>query len=298
MGVLVKTNIEKLELPVVKWNKKELLENVYEVMDLHNTYKVKYRNEYLLSCILDEIEWTDKEKEALVIKSYKDALSFVDCEIIIIPNQLKETGLEVSKKQLAKVRKLNKEINKHKISVKKDYVIELDTFENDVKDIMALIKNCEVGIDEQVKVFEIKQKEERTNEIAAMESYIAIQDYVFFDESWLLKKWTNEKLELEFIALDETIKSQINTIKMMCTSHNINSDKYVELLKSKQLEEVLERIVQASITIAEVKEEKVVEVKIDQNESQVTITRKLTGTISSLKLLKAYAEKLGIEWGE
>jgi len=242
----------------------------------------------IINTIPATIKW-DKEvaiKEANEIMAKYEGVEFT------------EEQLPIAKKEVATLRKVSKEINAQALKIDKELTASVKEFRTEVKEVKAIVDNGINFINEQVQVFEARIQADRKMDIMAFPEYIAIKDYGEFMESWLLKKWTDEMLVAEFEALDEVNKSHINTIKMMCTSHNIDSSKYVELLKTQSLETVLERVTEASVIIAEVKKEEPIVVEVDKDERVVTITRQLTGTISSIKILKAYALQLGIEWVE
>ena len=242
----------------------------------------------IINTIPATIKW-DKEtalKEAKEIMAKYDGVEFTESQL---PN---------AKKELATLRKVSKEINSQALAIDKELSIEIKEFRSDVKEVKAIVDKGVSFIDEQVKTFEQKQKDERKVEIMTLDLYDDIKDYVEFDNDWLLKKWTDEKLVLLFKESAEQIKSNINSIKMLATSHDMESDRYVEKLKSMPLDLVLNHIVEDAQLVNVVDPEKVVEVKVDTTQPTQTITRHLTGTIQALTMLKEYADKIGIGWSK
>lgn len=212
-----------------------------------------------------------------------------------------EEQLPEAKKELATLRKVSKEINKQALDIDKELTSNVKQFRTEVKEVKSIVDNGISFIDDQVKAFELKQKEDKRITICELVAWEAIKDYHSFNEDWLLKKYDIETITLEMETLAKELASQFNTIKMMATSHNMESNKYIEKLKSSPLDVVLERIVEDAKLTQEVKHEEVVEVEpivIKTDEAIQTITRKLTGTISQLTMLNEYAKKIGVEWSK
>lgn len=245
----------------------------------------------IVKTVAASIEWNKEKaiKEANDIMKKYDGLEFT------------EDQLPDAKKELATLRKVSKEINSQALAIEKELTAEVKQFRNEVKEVKAIVDSGVNYIDEQVKAFEFKQKADKQNEIQELVEWEAIKDYYSFNQDWLLKKYDIETITMELEALGKELASQFNTIKMMATSHNMESNKYIEKLKSTPLEQVLERIVEDANLTKEIKHEEVVEVEpvvIKTDEAIQTITRKLTGTISQLKMLNEYASKIGVEWSK
>ena len=206
-----------------------------------------------------------------------------------------EEQLPEAKKELASLRKVSKEINKQALDIDKELTQEVKQFRDDVKEVIAIVNESVNEIDNQVKAFEQNQKDLKKAEILALPEYQVIKDYGVFNDSWLLKKYDIDTIMTECIDIKTNIDSSINTIKLLATSHNMESDKYVEKLKSQPLELILERIVEDSqlLKVTKVDEKPIV---ISKDDKVVSVTRKLTGTIQSLKVLKEYADKIGVKW--
>lgn len=243
----------------------------------------------IINTIPAEIKW-DKEialNEANEIMAKYDGLEFT------------ESQLPDAKKELATLRKVSKEINKQALDIDKELTASVKLFRTEVKEVKAIVDKGISFIDEQVKTFETKQKEDKRISICELVEWEAIKDYVSFNEDWLLKKFDIDTITLELEALATELASNFNTIKMMATSHDMDSLKYIEKFKTTPLDEVLSRIVEDATLTKEVKQVEVVEVEpivIKTDEPISVITRKLTGTLSQLKMLNEYAGKIGVIW--
>lgn len=238
-----------------------------------------------------QINW-DKEiaiNEANEIMAKYDGLEFT------------EEQLPDAKKELATLRKVSKEINKQALDIDKELTANVKQFRTEVKEVKAIVDSGISFIDEQVKAFELQQRLDKKYKLMELVEWEAIKDYHYFDENWGLKKYDIETVRLEMEAYGKELASKFNTIKMMATSHNMESDKYIEKLKSTPLDEVLERIVEDAKLTQEVKQEEVVEVEpivIDENATVHIVMRKLTGTIKQLEMLNTYAIKIGVGWSK
>lgn len=231
------------------------------------------------------IEW-DKAtalKEANEIMAKYDGLEFT------------EEQLPEAKKEIAALRKVSKEINAQALAIDKELTAPVKEFRNDVNEVKAIVDNGVNFINEQVITFETKLKQERQEEIEAFEEYQAIKDYGNFDPDWLLKKWNDKLLKEYFNEVSNTIESSINTIKLMCTQNKLDSELYVDKLKSQSLEQVAQRIVEDFELLHKKEAPAIV---IEESTTITTVTRNLTGTVPQLKELKRYAISIGVKWEE
>ena len=231
------------------------------------------------------IEW-DKEtalKEAQEIMAKYKGLEFT------------EEQLPEAKNEIATLRKVSKEINSQALEIDKELTAPVKEFRNEVKEVKAIVDKGIEYINEQVQIFENKLKQERKLEITALEEYQAIKDYIGFDDKWLLKKFDNKTLIELFNGARETIQSSINTIKLMATQNDLQSEKYTDMFKSQSLEQVAQRIAE-DFELLHKKAPVVVD--IDESTHIIVVTRTLTGTVPQLKELKRYALSIGVKWNK
>lgn len=242
----------------------------------------------------------------LVIKSQVAASIIWDKELALkeakeimqkyVGLEFDEEQLPEAKKELATLRKVAKEINAQALSIDKELTAEVKQFRADVKDVIAEVDKGINYIDEQVKVFLDKQDKEKELEIKSLIEWEYVSEYYPFDSKWLLKKYDMETIKLELEALIKDIEGSVATIKLLATSHKLDSDKYIDKLKSQPLQAILERIVEDSQLVNKV--EVVEEVVLPTNQEQIIVVRQLKGSIAALTELKKYALKIGIEWSE
>ena len=229
------------------------------------------------------IEW-NKEK---AIKDANEIMKKYEGRLI------EETDVPDAKKEIATLRKVSKEINSQALAIDNELTMEVKQFRNEVKEVKAIVDNGISYIDNQVKEFEAAQKLNRKIDITLLDEYLYIKEYVPFNDDWLLKKWTDEKLIVEFETISNQLQTYISTIKMTCNTLNIDSDFYIEKLKTIPYEQVIERINEDANRTKEVAVEPIV---VKENESIYDIKIELKCTPSQLKMMKVYAEKIGVIW--
>ena len=244
----------------------------------------------VLEKIQASIKWnkTAATKEAnAIMKKYK-GLELTDEQI---PN---------AKKEIATLRKVSIAINQQAVDIDKELNTNVKVFREEVKGLKKIDDDGINFIDKQVKAYETKVKDDKKKEIIELEEYIAIKDYYSFDESWLNKAVTIKKIIAQLVIIKVNYDADINTIKMMATSHNIESEKYIAKLESTPLDIILQRIVDDSSLVKEVKDEPIIvkSVVIKKDEPIQSIVRKLTGTIIQLKKVNEYCAKIGVEWSK
>lgn len=209
-----------------------------------------------------------------------------------------DSQLPIAKKDLAAIRKVKTNLNNEKKRVKKKWNENYTIFEKDLKVIMSQVDELVISIDSQVKTFELEQQEERRTEIQALDGWDEIKEFTTFDETWLLKKFVSKDdklLKATFIDILNVIDSAKKTIKLTSATLKLDSEFYIEKLKTLSLEQVVERMNEDYANMNK-KVEPTPTIQVDTTEKAILITRQLKGTMSQLKALKAYAEQIGVEW--
>jgi hypothetical protein len=255
--LIVKT--EELKLPHIIWNNKEVAEAV-------STVVTKYRG----------IEFTEEQ-------------------------------LPDAKKDLAGLRKVKKNLNDEKIRIKKLWNENYTDFETDIKAFMADIDSVANNIAEQVKTFEDKVKDARREEIQAYPEWEEIKKYITFDDKWLLKKWesTDDKnLKELFTGFKNDIDQQIKVIKTTASSFGLDPTKYVGRIGHMEINDIIERMAEDRdlLEVTPVEERPAAEgeavfpeVDINVDEPVLEFRRTIRGTKTQLSMLKAYADKIGVD---
>lgn len=231
-----------------------------------------------------QIEW-DKEK------ALKDAQEFMAKYDGL---QIQESDLPQAKKDIASLRKVSKEINSQALAIDKELTEPVKQFRSEVKEVKAVVDSGITFINNQVKEFEAQAKEARKQDIMLMEEFKDIEEFVPFNDEWLLKKWNDNKLIELFNQHKEqliTYKSSINT-----TAETLNLDAtfYINKLKTTPYVDVIQSMNDA---VQGSKREVKTTYVPDEDDKVLTITRVITGTKAQLKALKKYALEIGCEYG-
>lgn len=129
-----------------------------------------------------------------------------------------EDGVTEAKGMRAKLNKLEKAINDKKIEVKKDYLEPYTQFENEVKEIIGIIRQGTLNIDTQVKSYEEQAKVGKKEDIKKFYESIAIYGVDFdklFDEKWLNSSVNEKSWKEQLSSKIETIKVNLKIIQNM-----------------------------------------------------------------------------------
>ncbi len=139
-----------------------------------------------------------------------------------------------AKKDIADLRKLQKDINDAKIQVKKEFTAPLTKFEAECKDIIALLDEPINFMESQVKEYEAKKKEEKKAKIVEMyheltseyASYLPITKY--YKPQWENNATSQKSIEKDIVALVDQASMSVMAIK---ATESEFVDKGLEALK-------------------------------------------------------------------
>lgn len=168
-----------------------------------------------------------------------------------------ENAIQDAKSDRANLNKLKKAINDEKIKLKKE---AFDTFENQCKDLVALIDEAVGNIDTQVKIFEQKAKDSKLMKLKDMWAGKEIANIIEYEqvhnEKWLNASATEASIDKAMNEIVDKYNSDVNIL-----SSFIQSDeeyKYgIELYnKSLDLSSVINKITDRRNIIKEHEEAK------------------------------------------
>ena len=179
-----------------------------------------------------------------------------------------EDTVKESKKDLAMLRKASKELNDRKIAVKKEFLAPYTTFENEVKEALAIIDKPIALIDAQIKEFEVKQKLEKKEhlkevfaaEVGDMAEYMNFDSY--FKESWLNATAKDKDVIDEVQIAKMQIQSDLTAIK------SLSSEIEVELLEQYKRTHSLAECIQKNTNYLETKRLAEERVRKEQEEKE------------------------------
>ena len=118
-----------------------------------------------------------------------------------------EDTIPAAKADLAKLRKADKAINDRRIELEKKYKEPFDRFKAQVDDIRGDLKKAEDAIDHQLKDFDAKAAEEKTERIKALYFERDFPAWVPLQTLWN-PRWLNKTYQLEDIAAELTERKQ------------------------------------------------------------------------------------------
>lgn len=219
-----------------------------------------------------------------------------------------EKTVDVAKKDRATLNKLARQINDKKIAIKKEYNEPYTKFENQVKELIELIKEPAEAIDVQVKKFEEQAKIEKQKLI--QEYFDAENIYTWLtldkiqDEKWLNAGTKSKQIVDEIKQKLHTIKNDLETLQTI-ESENIDaltsmyhrtmnlSECVRENTRLISIKKERERIEQTIIPASKrvVIDEPVIEHKKTEELPLATITLTVRGNINQLRDLKLFIEE-------
>lgn len=124
--------------------------------------------------------------------------------------------IPAAKKDLATLRKLSKALNDAKVAEKKKCLKPYEAFENQVKELLAIIGEPIQMIDMQVKGYEEQRKQEKHGAIIAYYEGLNHPDWLrferIFDEKWLNATAKPDAIRQEITAKLEAIEKDLATL--------------------------------------------------------------------------------------
>lgn len=145
-----------------------------------------------------------------------------------------EENIQVSKKMLAAVNTKLKEMESRRISIKKEILEPYDTFEQQVKEIVTIVKDADNLVRDQVRTLEECERDAKRDKVAVIFGK-RIPSYSFggvftFDNfikpSHLNKSTSMKNIEKEMVEWLEKIDSDLRVIKTLPDSGSVLVEYY------------------------------------------------------------------------
>lgn len=139
-----------------------------------------------------------------------------------------EENIKEAKNDRALLNKVTKAINDEKKRIKSIVLAPYIDFESKCKELMEMVEVIAVGIDTQIKDFEQKQKNEKTQEILTLwinnaEEFQELIDIdTIFNEQWLNKTYGMSKVEADIKHIIDKTKMDLETLNSTIIDDNIN----------------------------------------------------------------------------
>lgn len=237
------------------------------------------------------------KEHALKLDTYYKGLIFTE-------DQIKE-----AKAERAEVNKTTKKVAAYRKDIITEFKKPIELFEKEAKETEKILKEVSNTIDTQIKTFEDKEKKEKKEQIKNIyEEQTKELDYIItfeniFDDKWLNKTTSIEKVEVEVIDKLDKIRKDIEAIdklesnyRVELISHYINTfDLSSTIFKNNELKENDEKVAALTNEKEVIKEQKIEtiineKVEVEALEENMTYTLKITGTKNQLKQLKQFLE--------
>lgn len=147
-----------------------------------------------------------------------------------------EDSIAESKKDIATLRKLYKNLDDARKQVKERYMEPYQEFEKQIRESLEKIQEPIAELDEQVKEFERQRKEEKKQKIEQFFEELAgdMKEYLSLEKIYD-KKWENKTTS--YMAIREDIRQVVDSCRMAVgTIQSMNSEAVEEALKRYKLD--------------------------------------------------------------
>lgn len=219
-----------------------------------------------------------------------------------------------AKEDRAALNKFKDRIDEARKDVKKRYLEPYNSFEEKVKKLLELIEEPKAKIDEQVKKYEEKKREEKQKHIedyfaaviGDLSKFLTLEK--IFNQKWLNASTTIKSVQTEIDQIIQKVKFDLQTIKELKSEWELTLiDTYLNTLdisaalrEKTRLEERKKELEEAKQIEEPVTPVMVAEAKMPTKEEPVKIyDRKfwVKGTAEQLRALGQYMKNNGIEYG-
>lgn len=221
-----------------------------------------------------------------------------------------DQDLPIAKMDRAKLNKFKETIENERKRIKKTYLMPYEKFENQVKEITALVDETAKIIDTQVKVFEDNKKVEKKQEIITfwsvnignLRELIPIEKV--FSEQWLNTSYSLKKVQEDITNFIAKVKQDLDVISSLnFKQENYLKDFYLRtfdlaltLQEKIRLEEVEKRIAEFSPkqALERTKQEETIK---HSNEDIITVDFRIWATKGQIEMLREFLIKSNIKYG-
>lgn len=150
-----------------------------------------------------------------------------------------EETLKDAKNSKAQVNALKKALDDKRKEQKRIYNKPLNAFENEIKAYIEKLNNVYQSINDGVKFFEDKQRDERKQNVQAMiievaEANAVDPETVEIQKQWLLKSATKGKIMeeiVEAVQKQKRINKDVQAIQEYCLKLNLPATRYIEIAR-------------------------------------------------------------------
>lgn len=212
-----------------------------------------------------------------------------------------ENDLPQAKKITAQLNKISKDIGRKRIDIAKAIKEPITLFENELKEITAVVDSLANEIKNQMDDYETERKEQKRQEIIESESWA---DYMIFNEQWLNKTYDFAEIERDLNSQRTIFENNALLIATTCKGVGLNVDKYLLMLtERKPIQEIVELINNDNQVKQEYQEQTptpqqtpIISVEEAQDTTVLSFTLKVYGTKTQLKALRQFIDNNGLTY--
>lgn len=184
-----------------------------------------------------------------------------------------EDGIASAKIDCAKLRKIAKSASDYRISIKKEHEAKISKTLEQLKELTDIFNDAASSIDNQVKEFDEKRKEEKrsaigkiyTDNIQDMEQCLPLQK--IWNDKWLNKGYAIDAITKEIKAQVESAKDGIKTIQLLGTKYE--SQMISAFMEAYNMNDALKKKAELEQIDAEMERRRKAQEEEQQNEEQV-----------------------------
>lgn len=241
----------------------------------------------------------EAKEYALQLKEYYSKLVFND-------KQLSE-----AKEERASINKIVKKIADYRKNIIAEFKKPIEVFENTAKETEKILKETADFVDIQVKSFEDKEKEEKRQNVEEIFNKISENEEIneliklnmIFDERYLNKTYSLEKVEKDLTEKLDKINQELKAIKELNSEYELSlinmylkdfdlSKVIIENNRLKELKKTTEKVEEAKEKVVNNKIETMLKKEVEEDISDpiLTYTLEITAPLSKQKALKEFLD--------
>lgn len=159
------------------------------------------------------------KEQKITIKNKDELIKELKNKLVVYNKVITEDKVQEGKQDRANLNKLFTAIEAKRKEIKSDVMTPYNEVEKDFKEITGLIKEASDKIDEQVKVFEDKKKEDKKAEIKEYFNNVINYNFIKFDDvfndKWLNSSTSMKSMQTDIDNLKDKTDKDIEAIKQL-----------------------------------------------------------------------------------
>lgn len=171
---------------------------------------------------MNDIKLLVEKNSGKITFNYKETKAFLQDRMTEYEGAVfTDESMKYAKAERAFLRKLKDQMDTERKKIKREWMAPYEVFENQVKDLLALIERPVAMIDEQVKEYEERKKKEKAaecrkiyaEEIGDLGNILSFER--IYDQKWLNATTALKSIREEIHGIIEKTNTQFSTIEMM-----------------------------------------------------------------------------------